>query len=218
MGAVNDFYNQTSLPAVVLKLDQLLPALTCGHYSDQTLLQLSNLCADIKIFGEVLDMNYKEKMDEMQSIMIKICQDRQLDLTIRLQVLEFIELRTLDWQRNLIVEEYYKDRFAKLDNLKKRNENTKKEGNARKLSFPSLSSIQESTNGNDDQDCIISSLSARKYTKEDLLMLSTSSLARIAPPNWEELVDTLPPAIIPSGACVDDNFPACLPVVKKPAK
>merc|ERR1719430_2059417 len=63
-------------------------------------------------------------MDVMQSIMIKICQDRQVDLTIRLQVLEIVELRTLDWQSNLIVEEYYKDRLAKLENVKKSDENT----------------------------------------------------------------------------------------------
>ena len=203
--AKGDFYNQTSLSAVVMKLDQILPALTVGPYSDSTLIQLRNLCMDMKFFGEVLDMNYKEKMDMMQSVMAKICQDRQLDLTIRLQVLEIVELRTLDWQSSFIVEEYYKDRLAKLENMKKRGEKKKIEGRERMLSFPSLSSIQEFSNGTYDQDCMISS--ARKYSKADLLMLSTSSLARIPPPNWEELVDTLPPAIIPTVTSISiDSF------------
>ena len=196
--AVNQCYNQTSLTAVLLKLDKLIPALTFGPYSDATLLQLINLCTDMKVFGEVLDMNYKEKLDVMQSVMTKICQDRQLDLTIRLQVLEIVELRTLDWKSNYIVEEYYRDRLAKLENMKKKDENKKKGGNARKLSFPSLSSIQESSSGSLDQDCPIPTSNTRKYTKADLLMLSTSSLARATPLNWEELVETLPPAIIPT--------------------
>ena len=196
--AVNQCFSQTSLTAVLLKLDKLIPALTFGPYSDATLLQLINLCTDMKVFGEVLDMNYKEKLDVMQSVMTKICQDRQLDLTIRLQVLEIVELRTLDWKSNYIVEEYYKDRLAKLENMKKKDENKKKGGNARKLSFPSLSSIQESSSGSLDQDCPIPTSNTRKYTKADLLMLSTSSLARATPLNWEELVETLPPAIIPT--------------------
>jgi len=218
--AVNEFYNQTSLTAVLLKLDKLIPALTFGPYSDATLLQLINLCSDMKVFGEALDMNYKEKLDVMQSVMTKICQDRQLDLTIRLQVLEIVELRTLDWKSNYIVEEYYKDRLAKLENMKKKDENKKKGKNARKLSFPSLSSIQESSSGSLDQDCPIPTSNTRKYTKADLLMLSTSSLARETPPNWEELVETLPPAIIPTAACVDEKMPvpACLPVVRKTSK
>ena len=88
--------------------------------------------------------------------------------------------------------------MAKLENMKKKDENKKKGGNARKLSFPSLSSIQESSSGSLDQDCPIPTSNTRKYTKADLLMLSTSSLARATPLNWEELVETLPPAIIPT--------------------
>ena len=60
-------------------------------------------------------MDYKDKMDTMQTLLTKIVQDTQLDLPLRLRLLEFIELRTLDWKRSEAVENYYQVRFAQFE-------------------------------------------------------------------------------------------------------
>ena len=89
----------------------------------------------MKVAGHLLEMNYREKMDMMQTVMTKICQDRQVDLLIRLQVLEIVELRTLDWISNNIFERYYRDRFEKLEDIKKRDGESKTGERKRKLSI-----------------------------------------------------------------------------------
>merc|ERR1712025_27505 len=120
--------------------------------SDSTLAILSTFCLEVKTVGPKLDEKYKEKMDIMQTLLTKICQDTQLNLELRLQVLEVIELRTLNWVSNETVDQYYKERFAQFEE-KRRKERERKENKAaknkidkkRKLSqtTPSMSSILE---------------------------------------------------------------------------
>jgi len=140
-----------SVPSVIFRLDKLLSSLACGPYSATTLTQLANLCKDMKAVGPLLDIQHKDKMDITQTLLTKIVQDTHLDLHLRLQLLEFIELRTLDWRRSEAVDNYYQVRFAQFEE-NDRNEQEKKHVKAskskdgekkRKLSFPSLSSIQE---------------------------------------------------------------------------
>merc|ERR1719470_806304 len=122
-----------SVSSLIFRLDKLLPSLACGPYSATTLAQLANLCKDMKAVGPLLDIQHKDMMD------------------LRLQLLEFIELRTLDWRRSEAVDNYYQVRFAQFEE-NDRNEQEEKHVKAskskdgekkRKLSFPSLSSIQE---------------------------------------------------------------------------
>jgi len=145
------FLSHQSVSSVIFRLDKLLPSLACGPYSDTTLAQLASLCKDMKSVGPLLDIEHKDRMDITQTLLTRIVQDTHLDLHLRLQVLEFIELRTLDWKRSEAVDNYYQVRFAQFEE-NKRNEQEKKnvrlakskEGEKkRKLSFPSLSSIPE---------------------------------------------------------------------------
>merc|ERR1719147_664635 len=125
-----------------------MPHLAAGPYSDSTLTNLSTLCMEVKSVGPQLDEKHKEKMDIMQTLLTKICQDTQLNLELRLQVLEVIELRTLSWVSNETVDHYYQERFAQFEE-KRRKEKERMENKAakkdkkRKLSqtTPSMSSI-----------------------------------------------------------------------------
>ena len=90
----------------------MLPLLACGPYSSSTLSKLANICVDIKAVGPLLDSYDKDKMDTLHTLLTKICQDSQLDVLLRLQVLEVIELRTLGWVRSEAVDNYYQERFA----------------------------------------------------------------------------------------------------------
>ena len=137
------YQSTQSVPSVIFRLDKLLPSLACGPYSDTTLAQLASLCRDMKAVGSLLDFDHKDKMDITQTLLTKIVQDTQLDLPLRLRLLEFIELRTLDWKRSEAVDNYYQERFAQFEENKRKEQEKKDAKKKRKLSFPSLSSIQE---------------------------------------------------------------------------
>jgi len=227
------FHPTQSVPSVIFRLDQLLPSLACGPYSDTTLAQLAALCKDMKAVGPLLDIEHKDRMDITQTLLTRIVQDTHLDLQLRLEVLEFIELRTLDWRTSEAVDNYYQVRFAQFDE-NKRNEQEKKytkaakskEGeNKRKLSFPSLSSIQEpyedqqfvTVNGEKifldssnpelaatARKMLVDHFSNRlpvpytsniKYSRTDLLILATSPLARQAPQNWDSVLENIPAVV-----------------------
>jgi len=143
---------QISVSSVVLRLDQLLPLLATGPYSTNTLADLATFCMEVKVVGPQVDSSHKDKMDVMQSLLTKICQDTQLNLELRLQVLEVIELRTLSWVSNPTVDNYYQERFAQFEERRKKDQErkeakgTKNRGEKkRKLSqlTPSMSSMQE---------------------------------------------------------------------------
>ena len=141
-----------TISSVLLRLDQLLPLLACGPYSTFTLSELATFCMEVKAVGPLLDIDNKDKMDIMQTLLTKICQDTQLNLELRLKVLEVIELRTLDWISNKAVDNYYQQRFAQFEERRKEQERKEvraarsREGEKkRKLSqaTPSMTSIQE---------------------------------------------------------------------------
>jgi len=145
--------SQISITSVLYQLDQLLPHLiVAGPYSESTLANLVTFCKEVKVVGPELDKGHKEKMDTMQACLGNICKDTQLDLELRLQVLEIIELRTLGWVRSETVDEYYQERYAQFEE-KRRKEQERRENKAakskgekkRKLSqtTQSMSSIQE---------------------------------------------------------------------------
>ena len=141
------------MTSVLYQLKQLIPYLaTAEPYSTSTLANLATFCMEVKVVGKELDKRHKEMMDTMQDLLTKVCQDTQLNLELRLQVLEVIELRTLSWVRNETVDDYYQQRYAQFEE-KRRREQERKESKAaknkgekkRKLSqtTQSMSSVQE---------------------------------------------------------------------------
>jgi len=143
----------SQITSVLHQLEQLLPHLTVlGPYSESTLANIVAFCKEVKIVGPELDKRHKEKMDIMQDCLGKICQDTQLNLELRLQVLEVIELRSLCWVRNEAVNEYYQERYAQFEERRRKEQERKevkasgsKKEKKRKLSqtTQSMSSIQE---------------------------------------------------------------------------
>eukprot|EP00092_Neocalanus_flemingeri_P030666 GFUD01033298.1.p1 GENE.GFUD01033298.1~~GFUD01033298.1.p1 ORF type:complete len:283 (-),score=122.03 GFUD01033298.1:181-1029(-) len=144
---------QISTTPALLQLDQLLPLLSSGPYSSSTLSLLAALCTELKLVGPELERSDKDKLDTLQTLLSKICQDRDLDLVLRLQVLEVIELRTLGWKSNEGVDNYYKERFTQFEESR-RKEQERKEAKAvrskdggvkksRKNQSGSKSSVQE---------------------------------------------------------------------------
>merc|ERR1719186_1471725 len=56
----------------------------------------------------------KEQLDQVQEGLTRLCQDATLDLELRLQLLELIELRTLGWETSESMEKFYTDKFKEV--------------------------------------------------------------------------------------------------------
>jgi len=184
----------SQITSVLYQLEQLLPHLTgVGPYSESTLANIVTFCKEVKVVGPELDKRHKEKMDMMQDCLGKICQDTQLNLELRLQVLEVIELRSLCWVRNEAVNEYYQERYAQFEE-RRRKEQERRENKAsrskgekkRKLSqtTQSMSSIQEDKKSA-IMDSVVGSSSNASRSRRALVdqLSSQSSIPDTAPVN-----------------------------------
>ena len=83
-------------------IDQMIPILVSDlSYSASLIDQLSSLCVVLKKVGHLVDEveDNKKKLDIMQTLLTKLCKDKNLDIFCRLEVLEVIELRTSNWVR-----------------------------------------------------------------------------------------------------------------------
>lgn len=64
--------------------------------------------------GRHLETKHADRLDSLQLIMTKLCQNSKVDITIRLRLLEIIELKSFGWEVSPQVENYYKERFEQL--------------------------------------------------------------------------------------------------------
>jgi len=83
--------------------------------SPSTLTSISQQCTLLKQYGKELEQTEKEKLDLVQGELTKMCQDTSLDLQLRLQLLELIELRTLGWESNENMETFYREKFQEVE-------------------------------------------------------------------------------------------------------
>jgi len=81
-------------------------------YPKELMIKMSDLCTRLKIAGSKLENSLKEELDELQNELVMLCQDSNLDLEVRLQILESIELRSFGWTSNRGMEEFYVEKFT----------------------------------------------------------------------------------------------------------
>ena len=80
-------------------------------YPKELMIKMSELCSRLQTTGSKLEHSFKEELNELQNELVKLCQDSDLDLEVRLQILEIIELRSFGWTSNRGMEEFYMDKF-----------------------------------------------------------------------------------------------------------
>ena len=73
---------------------------------------MSNLCVGLKKVGHLLEAEHSEKLDRLQGFLTEICKDSAVDITLRLNILEIIELRSLSWCSNPQLERFYQEKVA----------------------------------------------------------------------------------------------------------
>jgi len=82
---------------------------------DQLVGQLQLVAANLKISGPTLETSHKDQMDKLNHSLTVACRSDSLDLVARVHMLEMIELRTMGWQPNENVSNYYKQKLAQIE-------------------------------------------------------------------------------------------------------
>ena len=65
--------------------------------------------------GHLLEADHGEKLDTLQMYLTEICKDPGVDVTLRLKVLEIIELRSLGWNSSPGMESFYQEKISKFE-------------------------------------------------------------------------------------------------------
>jgi len=95
-----------SLPSMRTLLSNLLPQmnLPLSSYAEQ---QLPLLCSGLQHLGAALEKEMPEQLDRLQGLMANLCADSSVDIQLRLQLLETLELLSLGWRRHPAMADYY---------------------------------------------------------------------------------------------------------------
>ena len=86
-----------------------------------------------------MEANYKDKLDQLQHVLTEFCKDGNINMVLRLRVLEIIEMRTMGWRMSSTAEEYYTTKIAQ---FQKREES--KETNGSVLAASSANDVHKS--------------------------------------------------------------------------
>jgi len=116
------FSSQATLDEVYVDqfLMNYLPKLVLKPCSPQILKMIPQFCSAAKKVGKAMDVDpLKEKFDRMQMVFNEFCKDVTIDVALRLQVLEVLELRIMNWVVRPELTEFYQTGIAKFEENKK---------------------------------------------------------------------------------------------------
>jgi len=197
-------------PESVLSLmSTLIPALSRPPFSQSTLDKLGSLCTGLVKVGGHLERNNPYALNRLQVLLTNLCQDSSLDIVLRLQLLEVIELRSLGWKADPTVENYYRERISKFGAKKQNGE----EDSVVELTSciieagGDLLTIQCNNAGSlelarETLQQFFSKPPAPKpqvmLSRVEIMALATSPSSRSPPKNWEKLSKTLPSVVVRS--------------------
>jgi len=114
-GGAHPELSQEDLLFVIDSIRKNLGSKCEGVGADQMVGQLQLLCANLKLIGPNLEQNNKDQMDKLNQALMNACRLDSLDLVARVHMLEIIELRTMGWQANENVTNYYKQKLAQIE-------------------------------------------------------------------------------------------------------
>jgi len=100
---------------LVAAVEAVYRGLASRQYDAPMVGQVASLCAGLKRQGSALEASHKEQMDKLLSAMVAACRDDGLDLVTRVHMLEVIELRSMGWQTNENVTNYYQQKLAQIE-------------------------------------------------------------------------------------------------------
>ena len=83
-------------------------------------IQCITLCDGLKRLGHLLEPDHGGKLDLLQMYLTDICKDARVDVSLRLNILEIIELRSLGWNSNPVMESFYQEKKSMLEKKKEK--------------------------------------------------------------------------------------------------
>ena len=206
-------------------IEDILNALQRDPDAKKLVPSMKSLCQKLKEnvdLGKHLEIISEEKLDDLMNVFTKLCQDQKLYYLDRLQFLEIIELRSVNWRKNKILDNFYQEKreryqaaFAGSKKRKRKEKESKKksfrsetvlEVSGVELHIYSKSEelVEEAKSFLEDHylhnPIMISRTDSAntniKYSKEELLEISKSELCVFPPRNWETLKTSLPKAMM----------------------
>jgi len=194
--------------AVLSLMSSLIPSLSRPPFSQSTLDKLGSLCKGLVKFGRHLERNNPYALNRLQVLLTKLCQDSSLDIVLRLQLLEVIELRSLGWKPDPTVENYYKERIGKFGKKQNSEEDSVVELTSCIIEVEGeLLTIQCSNAGSLElARGVLQQFFSKPPAPIPKVMLSRVEIMALAaspsslspPKNWEKLAKTLPSVVVRS--------------------
>jgi len=208
--------------AVLELLSTLVPLLSRPPFSSSTLEKLGSLCKGLVKVGGHLERTNPSALSRLQVLLTNLCQDSSLDIVLRLQLLEVIELRSLGWKPDPTVEKYYEERIGKF---------TDQKSNCGESSVSELTSCVMQIEGVPltIQCSSAHSLEAARVAlhlyfsnqpgpkpkvilkREEILALASNPISVNPPRNWEKLSKSLPSVVVRSRSRNAGGRGDCLP-------
>jgi len=200
---------EISTPEAVLSLmSSLIPSLSRPPFSQSTLDKLGSLCKGLVTVGQQLERNNPYALNRLQVLLTNLCQDSSLDIVLRLQLLEVIELRSLGWKPDPTVENYYKERIGKFGKKQNSEEDSVVELTSCIIEVEGeLLTIQCSNAGSLElARGVLQQFFSKPPAPIPKVMLSRVEIMALAaspsslspPKNWEKLAKTLPSVVVRS--------------------
>ena len=83
---------------------------TASPAAPAALAQLPLLCSGLQHHGAALEADSSAQLDRLQAALVQLCSDTGLDIQLRLQLLEVLELRSHGWRRQPGMADFYTQR------------------------------------------------------------------------------------------------------------
>ncbi|XP_023322482.1 eukaryotic translation initiation factor 4E-binding protein Mextli isoform X2 [Eurytemora carolleeae] len=105
----------SSVEDVIVLMENMVGQLNNRNYEYLVLSSLARLCESLKQCGPQLETLYQDQLDKLGIAVRDACRDGDLDLMSRVQLLEIIELRAMNWVHNENTSAYFRQKFSQIE-------------------------------------------------------------------------------------------------------
>ncbi|XP_049830802.1 eukaryotic translation initiation factor 4E-binding protein Mextli isoform X3 [Schistocerca gregaria] len=105
----------SSVEDIMTLAESVCSQLTNGNCDHLLQLNVMNLCANLKQYGQTLEGVYKDQLDRCFVAFRNGCKDEKVDYVSRIHLLEIIELRARNWVSSDDLNNYYRPKLSAVE-------------------------------------------------------------------------------------------------------